>query len=203
VFGKYLDLHALYMEFCNLQNISSKNLDYLQYLDKFNSFFYIPENLKITKGYGNYINHLWEYLSVFFTRIQPLVALDEMIANWKVDFEVNWKSGSIPGWSPPRAMPATPQALRLGMFNSPEELEALGLERLKEGLMSLGLKCGGTLRQRAERLWSVRGKKADDIPVSLKQKSKGEGEMTVSSGEENRKQVMLNENNYQNLSGSM
>jgi len=56
------------------------------------------------------------------------------------------------------------------MFNSVEELEALGLDRLKQGLEALGLKCGGTLRDRAERLWSVRGKKPNDIPEKLKAK---------------------------------
>ena len=29
------------------------------------------------------------------------------------------------------------------MFNAPQELEVLGMERLKEALVALGLKCGG------------------------------------------------------------
>ncbi len=37
------------------------------------------------------------------------------------------------------------------------EVEALGLEVLKDELVKLGMKCGGTLQQRAERLWRVRG----------------------------------------------
>ncbi|XP_062346469.1 splicing regulator SDE2 isoform X2 [Cinclus cinclus] len=52
-------------------------------------------------------------------------------------------------------------------FNSAAELEALGLERLKMGLMSLGLKCGGTLKERAARLFSVRGLSRDQIKPSL------------------------------------
>lgn len=32
----------------------------------------------------------------------------------------------------------------------------------------MNLKCGGTLRERADRLWSVRGKKWEDIPSKLK-----------------------------------
>jgi splicing factor 3A subunit 3 len=50
------------------------------------------------------------------------------------------------------------------------ELEALGMDRLKEGLEAIGLKCGGTLSERAQRLWSVRGKKVDEIPNKLKVK---------------------------------
>ncbi|NXP60661.1 SDE2 regulator, partial [Chloropsis cyanopogon] len=52
-------------------------------------------------------------------------------------------------------------------FNSAAELEALGLEKLKMGLMSLGLKCGGTLKERAARLFSVRGLSRDQIKPSL------------------------------------
>ncbi|NWT80912.1 SDE2 regulator, partial [Lanius ludovicianus] len=52
-------------------------------------------------------------------------------------------------------------------FNSAAELEALGLEKLKMGLMSLGLKCGGTLKERAARLFSVRGLSREQIKPSL------------------------------------
>ncbi|NWV60965.1 SDE2 regulator, partial [Malurus elegans] len=52
-------------------------------------------------------------------------------------------------------------------YNSAAELEALGLEKLKMGLMSLGLKCGGTLKERAARLFSVRGLSRDQIKPSL------------------------------------
>ncbi|XP_053473346.1 splicing regulator SDE2-like [Ictalurus furcatus] len=55
-----------------------------------------------------------------------------------------------------------------------EDLEALGLERLKAELMKQGMKCGGTLRERAARLYSVRGLSADQIdPTLLAKPSKG------------------------------
>ncbi|XP_061847505.1 splicing regulator SDE2 isoform X2 [Colius striatus] len=41
-------------------------------------------------------------------------------------------------------------------FNSAAEMEALGLDKLKMELMALGLKCGGTLKERAARLFAVR-----------------------------------------------
>jgi hypothetical protein len=177
--------------YCNLptlNNISSSatgssnvNLDYLQYLDKFNTFFYIPEASKVNthKAYGQYLTALWEYLSSFFHRIQPLVSLEEeYFPEWEQDFQEKWNKGQLMGWKLPRkittgttAMPASePTPLRLGMFNSAEELEALGLDRLKEGLEALGLKCGGSLSERAQRLWNVRGKKMEDIPNNLKAK---------------------------------
>ena len=40
---------------------------------------------------------------------------------------------------------------------SMQEVEALGLEVLKDELSKIGMKCGGTLQQRAERLWHIRG----------------------------------------------
>lgn len=42
------------------------------------------------------------------------------------------------------------------------------MDRLKEGLEALGLKCGGTLEQRADRLFSVKGKKPEEIDQKLK-----------------------------------
>ena len=185
IFGKYLDLHSLYVQYCNLPNITTSNtstgigiqsLDYLQYLDKFNSFFYIPEGQKLNKSYGEYVMALWNYLQDFFHRIQPLVDMNEYLEEWKKEFIEKWNQGQIMGWKAPRKIvssdqsSATPTPLRLGMFNSPEELEALGLDRLKEGLEALGLKCGGTLSERAKRLWSVRGKKQEEIPANLKAK---------------------------------
>ncbi|NXE92194.1 SDE2 regulator, partial [Menura novaehollandiae] len=59
------------------------------------------------------------------------------------------------------------EPIDLLVFNSAAELEALGLEKLKMGLMALGLKCGGTLKERAARLFSVRGLSRDQIKPSL------------------------------------
>ncbi|KAM4772176.1 splicing regulator SDE2 [Rhinophrynus dorsalis] len=52
-------------------------------------------------------------------------------------------------------------------FETAAELEALGLDKLKLELMALGLKCGGTLQERAARLFSVRGLSRDQIDPSL------------------------------------
>ncbi|KAM6280112.1 splicing regulator SDE2 [Porphyrio hochstetteri] len=52
-------------------------------------------------------------------------------------------------------------------FNSAAEMEALGLDKLKMELMALGLKCGGTLKERAARLFSVRGLSRDQIDPAL------------------------------------
>ncbi len=62
------------------------------------------------------------------------------------DFEVQWAEGKLPGWTKEKpTRPATIAAVSLDLsnYNSVEELEALGLERLKSALMALSMKCGG------------------------------------------------------------
>ncbi|KAG7493022.1 hypothetical protein MATL_G00020010 [Megalops atlanticus] len=63
--------------------------------------------------------------------------------------------------------PADDSPLDLQAVSSAAELEALGLERLKMELVGLGMKCGGTLPERAARLFSVRGLSKDEIPSAL------------------------------------
>lgn len=55
----------------------------------------------------------------------------------------------------------------LEAIGSPEDLEALGLERLKAELMSRGLKCGGTIQERGKRLFSVKGLTPDQYDPSI------------------------------------
>ncbi|CAH6789596.1 splicing regulator SDE2 [Phodopus roborovskii] len=66
------------------------------------------------------------------------------------------------------------EAVDLLAFSSAAELESLGLEKLKCELMALGLKCGGTLQERAARLFSVRGLAKEHIdPALFAKPSKG------------------------------
>lgn len=70
----------------------------------------------------------------------------------------------------PAAQPISmqkPQPLDLGSFDTVKDLEDLGLDRLKSALMALGVKCGGTLEQRAERLFSLKGLNKEDFPRKL------------------------------------
>lgn len=55
---------------------------------------------------------------------------------------------------------------------------SLGPDRLKSALMALGLKCGGTLEERAKRLFATKGKSLNELDPSLfaKKSSKGGAE---------------------------
>ena len=55
----------------------------------------------------------------------------------------------------------------MSAYSSWEELASLGLDRLKSALMALGLKCGGTLEERAIRLFQTKGKRAQDLDPSF------------------------------------
>ena len=172
IFGKYLDLNELHMQFSNVIKRAGIEQDYLQYLERFNDFFYLPEAVKQSRAYADYLDNLWVYLADFFQRTNPL-------SNWNKIME-DVKAGAPASLLSPKDSEETratngsaAQPLRLGMFNTAGELEALGMDRLKEALEALGLKCGGTLQDRANRLWSVRGKKPEDIPANLKAKDTG------------------------------
>ena len=57
-------------------------------------------------------------------------------------------------------------------YSSIDKIESLGMSHLKAELQRRGLKAGGTLSERAQRLFSVRGKAVDEIDPKIKQKQK-------------------------------
>nr|CAB3477953.1 unnamed protein product [Digitaria exilis] len=57
--------------------------------------------------------------------------------------------------------------LDLTKYSSAAELETLGLEKLKMELQSRGLKCGGTLQERAARLFLLKTTPLDKLPKKL------------------------------------
>ncbi|XP_031263117.1 replication stress response regulator SDE2 [Pistacia vera] len=52
-------------------------------------------------------------------------------------------------------------------FNSAVEMEAFGMERLKSELQVRGLKCGGTLQERAARLFLLKSTPVEKLPKKL------------------------------------
>ncbi|KAJ1414706.1 Telomere stability C-terminal [Sesbania bispinosa] len=68
---------------------------------------------------------------------------------------------------PSTSVPALDEPLNFDAFNSAAELEVLGLEKLKSELQSRGLKCGGTLQERAARLFLLKSTPLDKLPKKL------------------------------------
>lgn len=67
----------------------------------------------------------------------------------------------------PKPTQVEPKALDLSEYNSAAQLEAVGLDRLKSALMFLGMKCGGTLQDRAKRLFLTKDTPLDQLDASL------------------------------------
>ena len=62
-----------------------------------------------------------------------------------------------------RASSSLDTRVDLRQFDSAEELLAVGADALKVELARLGLKCGGTPTQRAERLWQTKGVRLSEV----------------------------------------
>ena len=59
----------------------------------------------------------------------------------------------------------------LNKCSSVDEVKALGSERLKDIMLSMGVKCGGTLEERANRLFSLKGLQRHEFPTKVRGKN--------------------------------
>lgn len=168
-YGRYLDLHECHSRYLNLRNVERH--DYITYLMEFDHVFDIPKERK-NMDYKQYVEALIEYLSGFVARTRPLVDMDKEMDRARKNFQRQWESGQFPGWPKEHgsAMVHDGAHLDLSAFANVAELATLGLDRLKSALMALGIRCGGTLEERADRLFSTKGM-AELDPALLVKKS--------------------------------
>ena len=82
--------------------------------------------------------------------------------------EVEGTRGAAAAPAAPAAPAAALPEIALDAVSGVEALEALGLTHLKAELERRGLKAGGSLQERASRLWSVKGVAPADIPAKVK-----------------------------------
>jgi len=170
-YGKFLDLHECYDKFINLKGVD--RVDYISYITSFDQLYDINRERKGGE-YRQYLSSLCDYLYGFISRTKPLMDIDSELAEILQDFDGKFERGECPGWAREQvgAMAHTGAHLDLSAFSSAEELASLGLDRLKSGLIALGLKCGGTVQERAERLFSTKGKKLSELNPNLFAKNK-------------------------------
>lgn len=137
---------------------------------------------------------LLDYLTDFVRRTKPLLDLKAEMETASKEFQHKWSIGAFPGW--PKTQPSTKAAsanqLDIWQYKSPEDLMSAGLEKLKTALVVRGMKCGGTLEERAKRLWAARGKRPDEIEESLLVKK----EMLNQKSEEEKEIAALEANIY-------
>ncbi|KAL7692824.1 putative Zinc finger C2H2-type, splicing factor SF3a60 binding domain, SF3A3 [Plasmopara halstedii] len=121
-FGKYVDLNEFFTRFVNIPELKWQALktqkalgsrsvikgkqksvgppiDYLAYLASFADFSAIPTAQKTqSMPYQQYLTDLKEYLLGFYRRTQPLVDLDDVIAETSAKFEKQWALHEVAGW---------------------------------------------------------------------------------------------------------
>ena len=167
-YGKYFDLNECFHKYVQLKGF--EKVDYLTYLKSFDKFQEIPKDKKFTAEYKRYLTSLLDYLFDYCGKVQPLLNLNELIdGQLQPEFDRQWENGIFPGWpkETSSALAHSGAKLDLSQFSSWEELASLGLDRLKSALMALNMKCGGTLEERAQRLFNTKDKSEHEIDPSL------------------------------------
>jgi splicing factor 3A subunit 3 len=120
--------------------------------------------------YVGYLNTLVSYLVSLYSRGHPLVEWERVQRGIKEAFEEAWEKEVRSRWEEALGVSVSEsrEGLQWEKYDTAVKLErGLGGDKIKVILASMGLKCGGTVTQRAERLFSVRGKKMDDIDPTL------------------------------------
>lgn len=207
-YGKFLDLHECYNLYVNLDKGRANKVDYITYLSVFDRLYEaVARDRKGSAEYRRYLGTMADYLFEFTRKVKPLLDLSAEMEFVRKDFDARFNAGDFPGWptrldedDPPadqrRRQPPSggqsggqQQKLDLSGFSSAEELASLGLDRLKAALTALGMKCGGTLEERAARLFSTKGKDLGQIDPGLFAKKKSSSAGKGFSGLEKLREV--------------
>ncbi|XP_021856367.1 splicing factor SF3a60 homolog [Spinacia oleracea] len=150
--GRYLDLHQFYFTFVNSK--FGYPLCYVDYLAIFPGIG--SSKYKRRTDYKQYITEIFEYLVSFLDRTQPLLFLDRLFKDLESDFIVGQKRRR--SMTMTMTMTSSDVMEQIDGFNTAESLMELGSAKLKELLDILGLKSGGTVQQKVERLLLVKKK---------------------------------------------
>lgn len=169
-YGRYLDLTKCHEALLQVLKKEEKKPNYLTFLDTFDRFETIKREQKLNSTYKNYVESLIEYLRDYCRRAKPLFDYENMEKNVLGEFSNSWDRKVVRGWfnESDRVGEELNPMIDVDSFKSCKELEGMGLDCLKKELQARGLKCGGTLEERAKRLWSVRGKLPAEIDPALR-----------------------------------
>lgn len=171
-YGRYFDLNECHEAFLQVVKDQESKPNYLTYLQTFCQFDLLPRDKKLTAAYRDYVQKLLEYFRDYSRRARPLFDHDAMEKSAAASFEEQWLNKKFGNWfknlDTDDSRLASQPMVDLESYRSIDQLKELGLDCLKQELQARGLKCGGTLEERALRLWSVRGKSPDEIDDSIK-----------------------------------
>jgi len=182
-------------------NLASSNLSYLDFLSILSKGLNtaIPEagKLRDRRKYARFLSELEKYLTGFLKRTSPFLNVSsEVIAPAIASFEKEWAAkGGVSGWECRQAEASmvleskkgegdgqsangngTGVGIDLSKFATSADLEkAVSGDEMKSELARLGLKCGGTVSDRAARLFLTKDTPLDKLPAKVFAKKKGGG----------------------------
>lgn len=181
-------------------NVAS-NLSYLDFLSILSKGLNtsIPEagKLRDRRKYTRFLRAMEKYLTGFLKRTSPFLNVpSEVIAPAIASLEKEWAAkGGVTGWECRQAEAsmvlesqnakgdgqlengnATGVGIDLSQFATSADLEkTVSGDELKSELARLGLKCGGTVSDRAARLFLTKDTPLDKLPAKVFAKKKGGG----------------------------
>lgn len=169
-YGRYLDLTKCHEAYLQVIKRDEYKPNYLTFLEKFDKFSDLEREQKLTVAYKTYVEMLLDYFRDYCKRAKPLFDCKTMESKVYDHFIQQWNSKTFSGWfrDSDRLAVENAKMIDIESFKSCEELMQMGLDCLKRELQARGLKCGGTLEERAKRLWSVRCKSDEEIDNSLR-----------------------------------
>lgn len=189
VLGKYLDLQPLFNQHGRaMQELMGESyIDFVQSLQKeeWTTGKHEAWKLKERKAFSKFLTDLEQYLRSFMSRSTPLLKLDSTMEPFLEQFDKEWgEKGGISGqWEciPAEAAMVGSAAVEnkplidLSNYDSVEKLEQdVDGNVIKAELARVGLKCGGTVSDRAKRLWLTKDTPLDQLPAKLFAKKKDE-----------------------------
>lgn len=199
--GRYLDLIDVYRDvWLLIYNGYKGNAEVMSYKE------YVSTSL--AQGHGNdldrvykmkthvvyqaYLEKITSYLVSFYQRIHPLHDWDSVLSSFEESFEQAWDKELKALWT--QEVFGEEDSHGWESYKTAKQLEKnLGGEKLKLILAGMGLKCGGTVQQRAARLLSVKGKSKEEIDPSLFAAKKKNNSGDVASSQDTMKSIARQE----------
>jgi hypothetical protein len=169
-FGRHFDVLDLFSVFKALPQMPesiSATLTYTQYLTRLSVFHDIPVK---HAEYAKYVTDLRSYLLGFAKRVKPLVDHDTLVDKMAQAFEEEWAKKAVPGWEVAANAEQSLAELDLNKYVNSKALESLGADALRVALQQRGLKFGGSVADRAKRLFIVKDLTPDKYPKKLRAK---------------------------------
>ena len=183
VLGKYLDLQPIHdslntkIILCDKQGHVLPLEDILTILSRgLATAVSEQDKLKERKKYLRFLTSLQTYLEGFLKRTLPLLHIEDVIKPALTEFEQQWRqTGGVTGWEAKEAEKSwvdsdkrSSEGIDLSKYTSAQELEKdIDGDALKTELSRLGLKCGGTVADRAKRLFMTKDTPLDELPKKL------------------------------------